>query len=510
MADILSVVRRNPDNDEQAEFPGLDFTRATFKTPAQFAFARFRGNANFSRVTFAAGAEFGGTVFDQHGIFHQAEIRRRAFFKAAVFNGDGDFREADFGGEVTGLNIASATTLNCSKATFRAATTVIGGVVRDVLLDDCSFDSNTRLDLGNGYERPRERPIDRRRVDMKGAMFLVPGDLGWIVTGEEVDLSGTRFEAGFDLRVSASRVRLTRMRTAGGAHIEFDGDLDLSDADIAGSALVSALRAQREDGEPGPARIVSMQRSTVGQLTVSSVDLRECRFLGAHRLDGLRIERCVLPETPRGWYSNGSGARVRCGRRQTIFEEHLYRRQQLGSGTPWDDPHHAGNAAPSDSEVLTPSAQEISGIYRSLRKGREDAKDSPGGSDFYYGEMEMRRLAPRSDAAEGGPRSADRGEAFVLAVYWLVAGYGLRSSRALGALAVTVALLAIVLDLWGFGAAESYGRSLLFAVESSIGLLRPPTANLTMIGEVTQIILRIVGPVLVGLALLSVRGRVKR
>ncbi|MFZ1177322.1 MAG: hypothetical protein WAO15_13855, partial [Mycobacterium sp.] len=34
-------------------------------------------------------------------------------------------------------------------------------------------------------------------------------------------------------------------------------------------------------------------------------------------------------------------------------------------------------------------------IYRDLRKGLEEAKNEPGAADFYYGEMEMRRLAGR-------------------------------------------------------------------------------------------------------------------
>jgi hypothetical protein len=36
---------------------------------------------------------------------------------------------------------------------------------------------------------------------------------------------------------------------------------------------------------------------------------------------------------------------------------------------------------------------QIAGIYRVLRKGREDNNDEPGAADFYYGEMEMRRRA---------------------------------------------------------------------------------------------------------------------
>src|SRR6266478_2196467 len=43
---------------------------------------------------------------------------------------------------------------------------------------------------------------------------------------------------------------------------------------------------------------------------------------------------------------------------------------------------------PADLEkpmALDPGA--ISGLYRALRKSREDAKDEPGAADFYYGEM---------------------------------------------------------------------------------------------------------------------------
>jgi hypothetical protein len=44
--------------------------------------------------------------------------------------------------------------------------------------------------------------------------------------------------------------------------------------------------------------------------------------------------------------------------------------------------------------VLDPG--QIAGLYRALRKGREDAKNEPGAADFYYGEMEMCRARPVS------------------------------------------------------------------------------------------------------------------
>ena len=143
---------------------------------------------------------------------------------------------------------------------------------------------------------------------------------------------------------------------------------------------------------------------------------------------------------------------------------------------------------------------EIASLYRQLRKGREESKDEPGANDFFYGEMEMRR------------RGGRRAERFILWAYWLVAGYGLRASRALLALAATVLAGAVPLALWGFHPTRPYGRSLLFALQSSISLLRPATApgHETAGGQVIEIIRRLAGPLFFGLALIALRGRVKR
>ena len=153
-------------------------------------------------------------------------------------------------------------------------------------------------------------------------------------------------------------------------------------------------------------------------------------------------------------------------------------------------------------------------MYRALRKGREDNKDEPGAADFYYGEMEMRRRSVESrsaDADRSAAREIARAERCVLWLYWLVSGYGLRASQAVLAFIATVVVGGAALDLWGFRPDRGFGRSLLFALESSISLVRSPEAiKLTAGGEVTQIALRLAGPLFFGLVLLSLRGRVKR
>jgi hypothetical protein len=56
--------------------------------------------------------------------------------------------------------------------------------------------------------------------------------------------------------------------------------------------------------------------------------------------------------------------------------------------------------------VLDPG--QIAGLYRALRKGREDLKDEPGAADFYYGEMEMRRRARPAGDPDGQSGTTSR------------------------------------------------------------------------------------------------------
>ncbi|MEA2441859.1 MAG: hypothetical protein QOH76_3283, partial [Thermoleophilaceae bacterium] len=50
----------------------------------------------------------------------------------------------------------------------------------------------------------------------------------------------------------------------------------------------------------------------------------------------------------------------------------------------------------------------------------------------------------------------------------------------------------------------------LFSLESTTSLLRGPDRALTGLGETLWIVLRLLGPAFFGLALLSLRGRIKR
>jgi hypothetical protein len=168
-------------------------------------------------------------------------------------------------------------------------------------------------------------------------------------------------------------------------------------------------------------------------------------------------------------------------------------------------------------------------LYRELRRGREDSKDEPGAADFYYGEMEMRRHAAPWWSVER----------VLLTLYWLVSGYALRAWRALAALLLMIVVAAGLFATVGFKSPDSprfvpvrvsstgalvyqqqpvqrpsawrqMPAALGYSAEVATSLLRGPERPVTAAGAWTQAVLRWLGPLLFGLALLSLRGRVKR
>jgi hypothetical protein len=189
--------------------------------------------------------------------------------------------------------------------------------------------------------------------------------------------------------------------------------------------------------------------------------------------------------------------------REALYEEHLWRASEAAPGP------HGGWARPDpgteDDGEATPERLEV--LYRQLRASLEVARNEPGAADFYYGEMEMRRRAARN-----------RTERWLLGGYWLVSGYGLRASRALAALVALVLGAALVLQHAGFqvrahGPGPSYLYCVLYAAGSVVSLSLANghlPAVMTAWGDVIHIVLRIAGPVLLGLAALAIRGRVKR
>jgi uncharacterized protein YjbI with pentapeptide repeats len=450
-------------NFRQARFDGeADFGGIAVSGEAAFDSAEFRGPAAFREAEFQRAVEFPGAKFMQRANFDTARFRA-ADFSHVHFGGDANFKMATFTGNTTFRGATFA-----HRAIFHR-----GGVAGDMDLSTATFERETLVALEALWKRcDLSEALFKRRVVLK-------------IAANVVQMHGTQFEHGGDIF----------LRTA---------DISLEEADFAEASLLTSPEQLRPELFRTP-RVVSMRRAKVAQLTISQLDLGACRFVGAHGLDQLRIEQCRFSQPPQRGHLF---ALRRWMRRLTIAEEHHLRREAKPGWRGWYEDDTKPPAWLEETDVA-PAAGQIAAVYRALRKGREDSRDEPGAGDFYYGEMEMRRAAGRAPG-RSEPRTTPIGERIVLWLYWMASGYGLSTVRALVAFAVMVLLASIPLAQGGLQPTSSYGHAVLFATESSISLLRAPEARLAASGQALDILLRLGGPLFFGLAILSLRNRVKR
>jgi uncharacterized protein YjbI with pentapeptide repeats len=476
------------------------FQGARFLGDAEFSKAEFSGEALFHGAKFSGYAKFSETAFSGDAWFSEADFRQEAEFSGANFRGNVEFRRAEF-----------------SKiARFRKAT-----FLGDAEFSECKFRDNA----GFGSAKFSEDAQFSKAEFSKDVMFHTTTfdkaqRLGPWTVGGQLGLDQANFADRLELEATAESILCRRTRFNAGVVLRIAGDVALEGTEFPRPARAEPRRAGQRF------RLISLRRTDTTNLVLASVDLSACRFAGAHNLDKLRIEGAIpFAFTPRGFKTARVGgygpALWMWTRRQTLAEEHHLRhdrpRRWPGQRTPYpkeaakgqdwypvscQPPYWFRKERPNEEELKDPpSDEELIDLYRSLRKAREDSKDEPGAADFYYGEMELRRLADHTPWAER----------FVLNLYWLVSGYGLRGLRALIALAVLILGTATLFRYVGFRQAPphpAFWGSLLYAAKSVLSL--PATEQLTSWGELLRIMLRLTGPLLLGLALLSVRNRIKR
>ena len=463
----------------QASFEGATFRAmagflgATFQRQVRFTGASFEGDAWFSHATFQDVAWFEKAIFQGMVGFNGATFEDMAWFARATFQGDSWFERATFQ-RVAGFK----------EATFERARQIGPLLARKLVLDDAVFSERVRLEAAAAALCRRAKFPAGARIRLRWASVVL----------DDADLAAPASLAG----------------------VPPFPDLDEQDAARRWHRLPPGPPAQR--WRP---RLLSLCRADVAGLRVNNVDLQACRFNGAHNLDKLRIEGEPLFGRTRGWWR---------ARRRTLAEEQQWRARRPGRWQPggWYPRTCQPPASPEAEQPEALAPVQLAALYRDLRKGREDVKDEPGAADFYYGEMEMRRR----------DKSSPRAERLVLWLYWLVSGYALRAWRAMATLAMVVLLAAVGFAFWGFPQSEPGFRTvgivrsgapvyqqrpadpppgverlpaaIRFSARSATALLRGPDRALTPLGEWLEIALRFLGPILLGLALLSVRGRVRR
>ncbi|MGW0546241.1 pentapeptide repeat-containing protein [Streptomyces altiplanensis] len=517
------------------------FASATFTGNAEFRSATFTGNAWFEWATFTGNAWFKSATFKRVAWFKSATFRRDAWFKSATFADDAEFGRATFTGDagfdsVTFIgdamfvSVTFAGSTQFESATFRRDAWFKSATFADdawferaTFTGDAGFDSVTFIgdamfESANFAEAAALGPfLCSGRVLLSGATFGGPVILSF--AARRLECRRTRWSATAEIRLRYATVDFT--------HAVFEYPLTIAaepdpfmlanGQHLAETALASA---------PGSGvRLASLRGVDAAHLVLADIDLSKCLFTGTVHLDQLRLEgACIFETTPhtmhwRGWHP------MWFTHRRTLVEEHYWRARQPAAAPGWQ-------AAPSGASHVGPV--QLAPVYRALRKAFEDGKHEPGAADFYYGEMEMRRHA------DDIPRS----ERSLLVAYWALSGYGLRASRALGWLAA--AMLVTILLLMGFGLPDnapqqeatgtvpSGGGSVTFEIdkddprnptgqrftgerfEKALNLtlnsvvFRSSGQDLTTAGIYIEMTSRLTEPVLLGLAVLAVRNRVKR
>ena len=485
------------------------FSEGRFTGAVLLAGARFTGDAWFDGARFAGDATFAGACFGGIAVFTDAEFgadalftdrasfRKEAVFDGARFGGTAHFGDASFDGSA-----------GFSGARF-------GG---DTILAGTRFGGSAQF---------------------TGATFDKAGHLGPLTSGAGFILDAAVFGQPVLIEAAAAAVSL-RHATFADATLRFRyAAIDLDHATSTGRIALTAAaepftvpgddpsrrRTVDESALTGPGRdagpsLLWMRGVDASRVTLVNVNLSRCRFADAHNLDQLHFEghRSRFADPP-GFLRVARIPVWHYTNRQIIADEWDWRTQR---------PRFAWNPQPGERcQALEP--ERLLTLYRQLRKALEDAKNEPGAADFYYGEMEMRRRASTTPA----------GERFLLALYWALSGYGLRSIRALSALVIVLALATAGFATIGFagsqnitylpvgpahpGAPVAYRQTTVsgprpgwlgaftYSVDSSTSLLSGSQSQpLTGIGNAVQILLKLLGPLFVGLALLAIRNRVKR
>ncbi|MGW1772203.1 pentapeptide repeat-containing protein [Streptomyces sp. NPDC002104] len=536
-ADFEGVVFAGDAGFQGTVFAGeARFGNATFRSTASFVDAKFASFTWFVGTTFHGEARFGGSTYyiNMPAIGSQdpaAPLRVRAepvtfedqawaWFHSAVFHAEAHFDEVVF-----------PETASFDKAVFHAEARFSSATFHTAQFSGASFGAGALFD----------RVSVRNSALFIDAVFSVANRLGPLLCQGSLNLSRAVFGRAVTIEAIAESVTCTRTVWESTATLRLRyADVDLSDAVITQPFAVTAhavpFPEMVETGAGGRVRVLSLRGVDAAQVVLTGTDLSACRFIGAFHLDQLRLGGdTVFARTPAGT----DLLRViplRWTDRLALAEEHHWRalplhRRRLRAGWVPDVP----GASPSTAHV--PGPAELAALYRQLRKGFEDGKDEPGAADFYYAEMEMRRLEHRS--------SRNRAERGLLTAYWALSGYGLRASRALVWLGLAMAATVLFMMLWGLPqddpkpvsagrvvgqnvrlvtdtpdpvnpsgpllkrlSAKRFEKSLRVVVNSVV--FRSSGQNLTTVGTYAEMASRLTEPVLLGFAALAVRGRVKR
>ncbi|MFP3991030.1 pentapeptide repeat-containing protein [Streptomyces sp. E11-3] len=529
---------------EEATFSGSAvFVGARFSGHAVFAGATFSGSAAFVGARFSGSAVFGGATFSGFARFVGARFSGNGRFGVATFSGDAAFDRATFSGEAAFDRTTFSGDAVFEEATFSDFAVFVGARFSGRAVFAGATFSGPAVFVGVRFSGSAVfvGAMFSGDAEFSTARFEMASYLGPLLCGQWVVLNGVVFQQPVTVEIVARHVSCARTRWASTAtlHLRY-ADLDLRDAVLEYPVAVAArpdpfLRrgpddplseVKLSDQEPG-VRLTSVSGVDAAHLALQDIDLSTCQFAGAVHLDQLKVDGwCTFAATPIAW---GRRFPWRWTRRNTLAEEHHWRVRTARHPTR----ARGWTAPPEGAHKLRPAA--LAALYRQLRKSLEDGKNEPDAADFYYGECEMRR----HDATRPWAERA------LLTAYWALSGYGLRAARALAWLGLAMATTIAVMVLWGLPVddpkqtitgrqtgpdisltadtpdpvtptgpwtervtTERLEKALQVVINSVV--FRSSGQNLTTTGTYTEMTSRLAEPVLLALAVLAVRSRVKR
>ncbi|MBO8191387.1 pentapeptide repeat-containing protein [Streptomyces oryzae] len=520
---------------------GACFPSATFAGTAWFESTTFHGGAWFSSATFAGTAWFDSTAFHSNVWFRSTAFQDAAWFRAAAFRCLAEFESSTFEASISFNEANFQQVAGFGSVVFQGTSSFQSTIFQGhAWFKSATFRQLAWFESATFQSVPGfEEAAFEDTAWFEQAVFEQPVSLGPFVCAEWVKLSGAVFngpatlsfatrhlECQRTLWSSTAELRL-RYAMVDFAHAVFEYPLT-----IIGEAVPFVLHGEQlaeqalADVPDATVRITSLRGVDAAHLVLADIDLSRCLFTGTVHLDQLRLEgACSFSTVPPGttwrrWHP------IRFTQRRVLAEEHHWRANQPSAVQGW-------NAAVFNTDHVGPT--QLAPVYRALRKSFEDGKNEPGAADFYYGEMEMRRHD------HTGTTRAERG---LLHGYWALSGYGLRASRALGWLAV--AMLVTIMLLMGFGLPQDSpkqqatgtvppgGGRVTFEIEKddprnptgdrftgkrfekavnvtlNSVVFRSSGQDLTTAGTYIEMTSRLLEPALLALAVLAVRGRIKR
>jgi uncharacterized protein YjbI with pentapeptide repeats len=538
---------------DRAQFKGrAEFDEVHFKGNTRFDRARFHDEAEFREVQFSGNVRFNRGRFCQRTSFRGAHFLRDARFMGTRFDGDARLEEAYLKTErvlgpvlVEGRLALDETTVDRHLLieAFTCRFTCIGtefhqgATIRlrwaDVVLDHCIFGQPTTVSFA-------QLPFRERRGGLTPEGGLGPK----LFTNKE-----TAYK-----RMGQPPPRLLSMRGVDVSNLTLV-ELDLRRCLFQGAHKRSELRivGARPFADTPNDRVQFLgmplwRRWTHRQVLAEEHRRRDGRFKGRWY-----PPECRSPD----WLEDVTGQKVDLlepDRLASIYRA-LRKAQEDNKNEPGAADFYYG-----EMEMRRQPTTEISAwIHRKLLALRNFLT----GYERFWRPQRAASRRRTASAAERSPyqgrpaastaTSLDSGseaiqtpkaERFVLKLYWLISGYSLRGFRTLLALLMLLALATGLITLFGFpppqpkttltativgtppqqsvqvepepAATVTTGQpfwkrlrtAAVVALEGAV--FRSSEQQLSYTGRVIQDLVRIVGPVLLGLMLLSVRNRVKR